>query len=106
MQRSTRLTRIGWHLLLALVLLLMQQASLRHALQHAARDDGHPAHSTLCKQCLAHAATDALAFSTPPVMALLQAHGVPLADHQEAQRHDSPQAGYQTRAPPRLSVQA
>jgi hypothetical protein len=107
MQRSIRLPRIGWHLLLAFMLLFMQQASLRHALQHAVQDDGHPTHSTLCKDCLAYAATDnTVAPSTPQLFTPSDLHGVTPEDHQQAQRHDSPPVGYQTRAPPHASVKA
>jgi hypothetical protein len=106
MQRAIRMPRIGWHLLLALMLLVMQQAALRHALQHATQDDGHPAHSTLCKECLAYAATDTVTPSAPQVIAPLAVHGLPPDDLRQAQCDPSPQAGYQTRAPPRADAQA
>lgn len=55
------------HLALALMLLLMQQGALRHALEHEA-DPGHPAHSQ-CLTCLACHAVDHAAAGTPVVIA-------------------------------------
>jgi hypothetical protein len=100
-----RPARLGWHLLLAVLMLLMQHAALRHAFQHSPREDGQAAHGTLCKECLAYAATDAVASTSTPVIAPQVVH-----DHQPvflpAQRHAPVALGYQSRAPPRLSVTA
>ena len=56
---------IGWHLVLALFMLFMQQAGWRHALQHATRDEGAPTH-TVCLECLAHHASDPSVAPTVP----------------------------------------
>lgn len=63
--------RPGRHWLLALLMLLSQQAALRHSLEHGAADVDHAAHSQ-CLTCLAfhavdHAAPATLAPSLPPV---------------------------------------
>ena len=93
--------RLGWHLLLALVMLLMQQAGLRHALQHATRDEGNHAH-TLCVECLAHHATDASVAPTVPVLALARFQHVLTADIAQAQRAPGATQAYLARAPPLL----
>jgi len=45
------MTRWGWRVLLAVVMLWMQQASLRHDLEHALEDPHQAAH-VLCQECL------------------------------------------------------
>ena len=93
--------RLGWHLVLALSMLLLQQGGIRHALQHAVNDDAAPAHSTLCKDCLSYCANDVLAPQTTAT-ALLDT----LIDSQvatgQAQRPQTTETGYQSRAPPSL----
>lgn len=98
--------RLGWHLLLALVLLMMQQASLRHPLEHLVRQDGHPAHSTPCKDCLAYAAIDALSPNAPAVITPTGGHDALPQGLEQAQCEAAPALGYQTRAPPRAPLLA
>lgn len=93
--------RLGWHLLLALVMLLMQQAGLRHALQHATRDDGNHAH-TLCVECLAHHAADASVAPTVPTLALGSFEHVLTADAAQPQCAQGAPGAYLARAPPAL----
>lgn len=51
---------------LALSMLLMQQAGLRHSLEHTLGDDTKQvAHTTLCKDCLFYAAANAVPHSAP-----------------------------------------
>lgn len=56
--------RPGWHWLLALLMLLSQQAALRHSLEHGAADVDHAAHSP-CLTCLAFHAVDHAAPAAP-----------------------------------------
>jgi hypothetical protein len=93
--------RLGWHLLLALVMLLMQQVSLRHALQHAERDDGNQAH-TLCVQCLAHHAADASVAPSVATVALARFGHVLTADTAQPQCAQGLACAYLARAPPAL----
>ncbi|MGE5452552.1 MAG: hypothetical protein ACM3VZ_12015 [Acidobacteriota bacterium] len=94
--------RFGAYVVLALSMLLMQQGALRHALQHSVKDEGAPAHSTLCKDCLSYCASDAVAS---------QAVSVPLLAHLVDQRvatgqpqcGDATALGYLSRAPPASS---
>ena len=92
-----------WHLVLALVMLLMQQAGLRHSLQHALHDDGAPTHAA-CVECLAHHANDLGTTHTVPALALAEFDHVLTADEAHAQSGHGVQAGYLPRAPPALSV--
>jgi hypothetical protein len=99
---TRRWQRTGWHLVLALVMLLMQQAGLRHALHHVIDEEGAPTH-TACLECLAHHANDAAALTPEPVslMAPLLGHVLshgPAPASAEA-RFSS---GYWSRAPPVL----
>lgn len=105
MHGSSRTQRLGWHLLLALFMLLMQHGALRHAYQHTANDPSHPAHGTLCTKCLSYAATDAVAPGAHVVVATTPQFGHQPADH-PTQHWTAFEASYQSRAPPRLSVQA
>ena len=93
--------RLGWHLVLALTMLLMQPGAIRHALQHTIKNDAAPAHSTLCKDCLSYCASDAL---TPqaPVIALAAGLIDCLVTIGQAQCAHRVHAGYQSRAPPSL----
>ena len=93
--------RLGWHLVLALSLLLMQQGAIRHALQHTVKNDAAPAHSTLCKDCLSYWASDALA-PQAPVVTLADGVLDCLVATGQAQCHQHVDAGYQSRAPPSL----
>lgn len=93
--------RLGWHLLLALVMLLMQQAGLRHALQHATRDDGNHAH-TLCVECLAYHAADASVAPSKAALALAHFEHVLTADTAQPQCAGSAPGAYLARAPPAL----
>lgn len=61
--------RSGRHLVLALLMLLMQQAAWRHTLQHDLGEDSKAAH-TQCVLCLAFHAADQ-AVSPSPVPAIL-----------------------------------
>jgi hypothetical protein len=97
--RSDGHARWGWHLLLALVMLWMQQAGLRHALQHIGRNDTAPAH-TACLECLAHHAQDHGAAPTVPVLATVSAEHVLTPDQGEAQRTAEAPRVYWSRAPP------
>lgn len=91
----------GWHALLALVLVFMQQAGLRHALQHIGRDDAAPAHS-VCLECLAHHAQDHGAAPTVPTLAVPSTEHVLTADQGEAQRTADVPRVYWSRAPPAI----
>ncbi|MDO9236509.1 MAG: hypothetical protein Q7U28_10840 [Aquabacterium sp.] len=93
----------GWHLLLALVMLLTQQAGLRHKLQHTTNDDGAATHSA-CVVCLAHHGSDHS--TTPTVQALVLAtfEHVLTADAAQPQRAQSVVTGYLPRAPPVFSA--
>jgi hypothetical protein len=92
-----------WHLVLALVMLLMQQAGLRHSLQHALHDDGAPTHAA-CVVCLAHHANDLGATHSVPTLVLAAVDHVLTADAAQGQRGHCVQTGYLPRAPPALSV--
>lgn len=91
--------RLGWHLLLAVLMLLMQQAGLRHALQHGAREDNNPAH-TLCVECLAHHAADASVAPTVPSLTLSSFEHVLTADNAQQQCALDVPGAYLARAPP------
>lgn len=93
--------RLGWHLLLALVMLLMQQAGLRHALQHTTRDDGNQAH-TLCVECLAHHAADASVAPSVAAMALTSFEHALTAGSAQPQCAQGAPGAYLARAPPAL----
>jgi len=65
MNRKT-VMQTGWHWVLALLMLLTQQAALRHSLHHDAHDEGPVAHSQ-CLSCLAGHALDHATSGTPAV---------------------------------------
>jgi hypothetical protein len=96
-------SRLGWQMLLALVMLLMQQAGLRHSLTHATRDDSTPTH-TACLECLAHHASDHSMAHTVPVLLLASFDHVRAADAAQPQCGHSVQTGYLPRAPPVFSA--
>jgi hypothetical protein len=83
MFKTQQRQRAGWHWVLALVLLLMQQAGLRHGLQHATRDDGAPTHAA-CLECVAHHASDAgtLDATTPTLFTSPARHRFRQSDQQ------------------------
>ena len=95
--------RFGVYVVLALSMLFMQQGGLRHALQHSVKDDAAPAHSSLCKDCLSYCASDAIA--PQAVLLALASH---LVDQRVAtgqtQRSYAVAVGYQSRAPPLMSL--
>lgn len=91
--------RWAWHLVLAFGLLLMQQAGLRHALQHATRDDGGATHA-VCVECLAHHANDTAVTPTVPSLALARLDHALTADAAQPQCGQGLAASYQSRAPP------
>lgn len=94
---------LGWHLLLALLMLLMQQGALRHGFQHIKGEDSAPTH-TLCKDCLSFQAADQALASVPllppPLVALpevvLTPVGVPCAA--------PTRTAYEARGPPHVSA--
>ena len=97
--------RFGAFLVLALSMLLMQQGGLRHALQHSAHDnDGLPGHSTLCKECLSFCAHDDLVAPTIATWVLTQRSLEASTFWALPQRDTVVATGYQSRAPPALSV--
>jgi hypothetical protein len=93
--------RWGWHTLLALMMLLMQHAGLRHGLLHASRDDSAPTH-TVCLECLAHHASDHTVAPSVPLLAVVSAEHVRTASSGQAQLGAQFLAGYLSRAPPAL----
>jgi hypothetical protein len=85
---------------LAALMLLMQQAGLRHGIEHERRDDGAAAHS-VCAVCLAFQATDHTA--APPTVGLADNVGavhVRRAITGQAQCATAIATGFQPRAPP------
>jgi hypothetical protein len=95
--------RLAWQLLLALLMLLMQQGALRHGLQHITGEDSAPTHS-LCKDCLSfHAADQTLAsaplLSLPPVALPELPYLWASSDRLALLR-----TGYRSRAPPDRSA--
>jgi hypothetical protein len=103
LRRSQILSSWRWHLVLALVVLLGQQAGLRHSLQHALRDEGAPTHAA-CIECLAHHASDHVVSHTQPPLALLAIEHVWTDVTGQAQCIPQTEAGYLSRAPPVLSA--
>lgn len=89
--------------MLALAMLLMQQAGVRHSLQHATNDDGAPAHIA-CLECLALHASDHGATPAALTLALASFDHVLTADAAQPQCGHSVVTGYQPRAPPVLSA--
>lgn len=98
MKRKT-VMQTGWHWVLALLMLLTQQAALRHSLHHDAHDEGPVAHSQ-CLSCLAfhavdHAAAPSPTLTPPPA-------GAPSTPHVDTSRPHQPpvHTGFLARAPP------
>ena len=106
MIRANRLLYLGRHVLLTFCLLLLQQASVLHAFQHARAQDESPTQHTLCKECLAYSALDHAVASNP----LATPTCAPLADTLpevgRAQCTPAAPRVYLSRAPPGLSRQA
>ncbi len=94
--------RTGWHWLLALVMLFMQQAGLRHALHHVIDEEGAPAH-TACLECLAHHAHDAGTLTAEPARLMAPSPAHVLSDGTApASVVARLSTGYLSRAPPVL----
>ncbi len=90
----------GWHWVLALVLLLMQQVGLLHRLHHVTHDEGAP-HHTACLECVAHHASDAGAASAPDLSLTPARLGHVLSTaHAPAIVLAEVRAAYHARAPP------
>lgn len=96
--------RLGWHLVLALLLLLMQQAGLRHALEHHPHEgEGVPTHAA-CLLCMAHHdGQGGAAVCAPPAMAVPPASHVLRARVALPLRDDGAVLPYRSRAPPRFA---
>jgi len=93
-------SRTGWHIVLALVMLLMQQAGLRHAFEHAGHEhDAEPTHAA-CLLCAAHHAQGHALSHTPPDVAEPLGSHVLRSAAQEGQRGQGVQLNYRSRAPP------
>ncbi|MDQ5926955.1 MAG: hypothetical protein QG554_1898 [Pseudomonadota bacterium] len=97
------MTRWGWRVLLAVVMLWMQQASLRHDLEHALEDPHQAAH-VLCQECLSHHGTQAALASTPPALQLSSARHALVSVAAPSLRSVPVERGYWSRAPPSRSV--
>ncbi len=99
-----KVSHVGWRLLLALVLLLVQQAGLRHNLSHAtARHEGPPTHA-VCLECVAlHASADLLSPVAPSPVLLAHTH-VLVAAAAPHDREPHTERVYQSRAPPHFPV--
>lgn len=96
-------TRWGWRLLLAAAMLLMQQAGLRHDLQHALEKQDSAAH-VLCQECLSHHGADQALAHQAPTLRLTDASYALAPSVMLTQRSVRPTLGYLSRAPPVLSV--
>lgn len=93
------LLRASWQWLLALVLLLTQQAGMRHELKHLGDQDLHAAH-TLCCECLAHHASDHTVATGTMALPLISAPQALRAEPAPASRWVATQTVYLSRAPP------
>lgn len=97
------MTKWGWRLVLAMAMLWMQQAGLRHDLDHALKDQDLAAH-VLCQECLSHHGAQAALPSSAVSLARL-----PLRHEQAlapliASRDVPAYTAYWSRAPPSPSV--
>ena len=101
--RGQMMTRWGWRVLLAVAMLWMQQAGLRHDLEHALEDANQTAH-VLCQECLSHHGAQAALASTPPALHLSPARHALVSIAAPAWRSVPMERGYWSRAPPILSV--
>lgn len=98
------MSRTGWRLLLALVLLLVQQVGLRHNLSHAASRDEGPGTHAVCLECVAlHASADWLPAAPQHPPTIGHAH-VLIALAATHEREPVTERVYQSRAPPRFPV--
>lgn len=97
------MTGWGWRLLLAAAMLLMQQAGLRHDLQHALEKQDSAAH-VLCQECLSHHSADQAVAHQVPTLRLTDASYALTTSVLPTQRSVRPALGYLSRAPPALSV--
>jgi hypothetical protein len=89
--------------LLAMAMLWMQQADLRHDLEHALEDANQAAH-VLCQECLSHHGAQAALASTPPALHLSAARHALVSIAAPAWRSVPMERSYWSRAPPVLSV--
>ena len=97
---SRKLSRTGWHLVLALVMLLMQQAGLHHAFEHAGHEDEAAHTHAACLQCAAHHAQGHALAPTPLEVAMPTGSHVLRAAAMHGQRTHGVQLNYRARAPP------
>lgn len=97
------MTRWGWRVLLVMAMLWMQQAGLRHDLEHALEDANQAAH-VLCQECLSHHGAQAALASTPPALHLHLARHALVSLTAPTLRSVPLERAYWSRAPPSLSV--
>ena len=96
-------TRWGWGVLRVMAMLWMQQAGLRHDLEHA-REDANQAAHVLCQECLSHHGAQAALASAPPVLHLSHARHALVSVAAPSLRSVPLERAYWSRAPPSLSV--
>lgn len=101
--RGQMMKRWGWRLLLVMVMLWMQQAGLRHSLQHALEDADQAAH-VLCQECLSHHSADSALPSHPPILHSGPARHALVSLPAPTLRSVPIEWGYRSRAPPSSSV--
>lgn len=101
--RGQMMKRWGWRLLLVMAMLWMQQAGLRHSLQHALEDADQAPH-VLCQECLSHHSAEAALASQPPVLHAGPAHHALVSWPAFTLRSVPIERGYRSRAPPSSSV--
>lgn len=101
--RCQMMTRWGWRVLLVMAMLWMQQAGLRHDLEHA-REDANQAAHVLCQECLSHHGAQAALASAPPVLHLSHARHALVSVAAPSLRSVPLERAYWSRAPPSLSV--
>lgn len=101
--RGQMMTRWGWRVLLAMAMLWMQQAGLRHDLEHALEDANQAAH-VLCQECLSHHSAQAVLASTPPALHLTLARHALVSLTAPTLRSVPLERAYWSRAPPSLPV--
>ncbi|MFZ2299231.1 MAG: hypothetical protein A3G29_03510 [Burkholderiales bacterium RIFCSPLOWO2_12_FULL_64_99] len=90
-------------MLLVMAMLWMQQAGLRHDLEHALEDANQAAH-VLCQECLSHHGAQAALASTPPALHLHLARHALVSLTAPTLRSVPLERAYWSRAPPSLSV--
>lgn len=101
--RGQMMKRWGWRLLLVMAMLWMQQAGLRHSLQHALEDADQAPH-VLCQECLSHHSAEAALASQPPTLHLGPARHALVSLPAPTLRSVPIERGYRSRAPPSSSV--